>query len=99
MFDKNNELQEFIEKILTELKKDSSKNSKIFKKIEDFFQRDKFRDKLVTDIKKKLYILINYWNEDEQKLTEFKEEIFDYWNSEFKNLKHSGKTNRDIWDI
>jgi hypothetical protein len=99
LFDKNNELQEFIEKILTELKKDSSKNSKIFKKIEDFFQRDKFRDKLVTDIKKKLYILINYWNEDEQKLTEFKEEIFDYWNSEFKNLKHSGKTNRDIWDI
>jgi predicted NACHT family NTPase len=99
LFDKNNELQEFIEKILTELKKDSSKNSKIFKNIEDFFQRDKFRDKLVTDIKKKLYILINYWNEDEQKLTEFKEEIFDYWNSEFKNLKHSGKTNRDIWDI
>lgn len=99
LWDENNEIQDFIEKILTAIKKDSSKNYTISKVIEDFFQRDKFIDKLTIDTKKKLHIFISYWNKDEDKLAEFKEYLFDYWNSELKKLKHSGKTNRDIWDV
>ena len=61
LWDKNNELQPFIEKSLTKLK-NSSQDPIVCELIKDFFINDNFIEKLGIETEEKIKFLIDHWN-------------------------------------
>ena len=61
LWDKNNELQPFIEKSLTKLK-NSSQDPIVCELIKDFFINDNFIEKFGIETEEKIKFLIDHWN-------------------------------------